>query len=138
MSNVGAYIELNPGEGLPLDSSHWWAEAAYLGKTPEGLQVSWDPTSPEPPENAQVYLVWEPRVYAVWEGVTETEHGGEVTNIEQGGGENGEDREDADGGNLVERDEAVSTESDLGSGEGGAGDGDVPAAGTGGEAEAVE
>lgn len=67
MSIVGAYIELKPGEDPPFHSFSCWMEADFHGKTPNGLEVSWEPRENEIPASAQVYLAWEPRVYAVWE-----------------------------------------------------------------------
>ena len=65
MSIVGAYLELPPGENPPWHSFSCWEEGEYYGKTPDGLDVvNW---SGEYPDTAQVYLTWEPRVYAVWE-----------------------------------------------------------------------
>ena len=66
------------------------------------------------PDNAQVYLVWSPQVIAVWNN--------------EDGIENGEDREDTDGSDVEQRDEAIATQFDLGTGEGGEGDGDVSSA----------
>lgn len=67
MTTVGAYIELKPGEDPPLHSFSLWTELDFYNKTSEGLEVSWEQLEGEVPENAQVYLAWEPRVYAVWE-----------------------------------------------------------------------
>lgn len=114
MSTVGAYIELRPGENPPFHSFSCWVEADFLEKTSEGLEVSWEPREEEVPASAQVYLAWEPRVYAVWNDEEEIEHG--------------EDGEDADGSDVERRDEEVPAEPDLGAGEGGEGDGDVQAA----------
>lgn len=123
MSIVGAYIELRPGEDPPFHSFSCWVEADFHGKTSERLEVSWEPREEEIPANAQVYLAWEPRVYAVW-------------NEEEI--ENGEDREDTDGSDVEQRDEEVPAESDLGTGEGGEGDGDVQPPGAAGGSEEAE
>lgn len=123
MSTVGAYIELRPGEDPPLHSFSCWMEADFHGKTPNGLEVSWEPREEEIPANAQVYLVWEPRVYAVW-------------NEEEA--ENGEDGEYEDGSDVEQRDEEVPTQSDLGTGEGGAEPGDLQGFGDDGGSEEAE
>lgn len=66
MSEVGAYTEIAPGFSEPQwelwDNYHF---GNYQGRGSWGLNVSWL-GGIDPPENAQVYLVWEPRVYAVW------------------------------------------------------------------------
>lgn len=125
MSIVSAYVELPLGDNIHQGDHDNIQEGYFYGKTSEGLDVYFlgAEEGEGPPDSAQVYLVWEPRVYALWNDEGE---------------ENGEDREDADGSNPVERDEAVPTEPDLGTGEGGEGNGDVPAAETGGGAEAAE
>lgn len=122
MSIVGAFIEIQPGHTEP----NWfdWENVVtgkFNSKGSWGLNVDW--SSPVP-DDTQVYLVWSPQVIAVWNDEEEIE--------------NGEDGEDADGSNPVERDEAVSAESDLGAGEGGEGDGDLPAAGDEGQPEEAE
>lgn len=120
MSIVSAYVDLPKWDTLPGPDSAFIAEGDIFTRTEDGLDVSW--LEGDPPNGAQVYVEWTPRVYAVWEEEDES----------------GEGREDSDGSNPVERDEEVSAEPDLGSGEGGEGYGDVPAAGTGGEDEAAE
>lgn len=111
MSIVTAYTELLPGQAPPLHLESRWEEGEYRDRSSAGLEVvNW---SGEYPADAVVYLVWEPRVYAVWE--------------DEIGDENAEGGEDTDGDYPVERDEAVLAEPDERLGEGGAGDGDVPA-----------
>ena len=124
MSTVGVYIELKPGEDPPFHSFSCWMEADFHGKTPNGLEVSWDPREDEIPASAQVYLAWEPRVYAVWNNEEEIE--------------NGENGEDADGSDVEQRDEAVPAEPDLSIGEGGERGGDVQAPGAAGRIEEAE
>ena len=124
MSTVGAYVELKPGEDPPFHSFSCWMEAGFHGKTPNGLEVSWDPREDEIPASAQVYLAWEPRVYAVWNNEEEIE--------------NGENGEDADGSDVEQRDEAVPAEPDLSIGEGGERGGDVQAPGAAGRIEEAE
>lgn len=109
MSIVTAYTELLPGQAPPFHSESRWEEGEYRDKSSAGLEVvNW---SGEYPADAVVYLVWEPRVYAVWEEE-----------------DNDEDGQDPDGSYPVERDEAVPAEPDERLGEGGSGDGDVPPA----------
>ena len=72
MTTVGAYIELDKGEDPPWHSSSAWQEGEYHGKTPEGIDVvNW---SGEYPDTAQIYLVWEPRVYAMWDADEEKQN----------------------------------------------------------------
>lgn len=123
MSVVGAYIELKPGETPPEGEPFLVQEMEFLEKTSEGIVVA--SGYPEPPEGAQYYLYWVPKVIATW--VEEQE---EI--------ENGEAGEDADGSDVEQRDEEVPAEPDLGVGEGGAGDGDLPAAGDEGQPEETE
>jgi len=68
MINVteGAFIELPKGESPPFHSLSRCEEGTYREFSPEGLEVSW-PDDSEIPNSAQVYLTWEPKVYAVWE-----------------------------------------------------------------------
>lgn len=113
MSIVGAYVELSPGEAPPLHPNSCWAEADFYGKTTDGLEVSWEPREGEIPANAQVYLAWEPRVYAVWEEE-------EI--------ENGEDGDHEDDSFSGPGGEEVAPESDEGSGP----IGEVEVAGDGG------
>lgn len=112
MSIVGTYTEIQPGHTKP-SWLHWenFVTGRFNSKGSWGLDVDW---SAPVPDNAQVYLVWEPKVVAIWNDEEENE--------------NGEDREDTDGGNVEQRDEAIATQFDLGTGEGGEGDGDVQAA----------
>lgn len=126
MSTVGAYIELKPGDTRPDWDYDNIQEGYFYEKTPEGLDVYFtgEETEEGPPDSAQVYLYWEPRVYAVWN--------------DEEGIENGEDREDADGSDVEQRDEEVPAQPDLGAGEGGEGDGDVPAPGAERGSEEVE
>lgn len=102
MSTIGAYIELRPGEDPPFHSFSCWMEADFHGKTPNGLEVSWEPREDEIPASAQIYLAWEPRVYAVWNDEEEIEDG-----------EDGEHEDDALTGFG---DEEVAPELDEGSG----------------------
>lgn len=122
MSSVGAYIEITPGHTEP-DWFNWenFATGKLGSKGSWGLDVDW---STPVPDNAQVYLVWSPQVIAVWNN--------------EDGIENGEDREDTDGSDVEQRDEAIATQFDLGTGEGGEGDGDVSAPGAEGRPEAAE
>lgn len=64
MSTVGAYIDTGQGSNFHWGSDEPYVEADFLGKTSEGLEVEWrgDP----PPDRAQVYLYWEPKVVAIW------------------------------------------------------------------------
>lgn len=126
MSIVGAYIELRPGETPPDGYYDNIQEGYYQGRTPEGLDVYFmgEDTGEGPPADAQVYLLWEPRVVAVWNDEEEIE--------------NGEDREDADGSDVEQRDEEVPAESDEGAGEGGADPGDSRGFGAEGGDEEVE
>lgn len=68
-TTVSAFIELTPGETPPWHSFSVWEEAEFEQKTSAGLEVcNW---SGDYPSSAQVYLVWEPRVYAVWDASEE-------------------------------------------------------------------
>lgn len=125
VSIIGAYIGLSPGESPPQEGYDNIQEGYYRGRTPEGLDVYFmgEDTGEGPPEDAQVYLYWEPKVVAVW-------------NDEEA--ENGEDREVTDGSDVEQRDEAVPAESGVGAGEGSEGDGDVPASRAEGQPEEAE
>lgn len=64
MSNVGAYIDLPKWESAPITEQNLWGEGELNSQGPEGLDVSWWDSVPD---NAQVYIEWTPRVFAVWE-----------------------------------------------------------------------
>lgn len=104
MSTIGAYIEIPPGHTEP----NWFdwdnfATGRFNSKGSWGLDVEWnDPVS----DNPQVYLIWEPRVVAVWNDEEEIEDG-----------EDGEHEDDALTGLG---DEEAAPESDEGSGPAGA------------------
>lgn len=70
-----AYVELLPGESPPWHSLSCWEEGTYQGKSESGLEVSW-PDDSEIPNSSQIYLVWEPKVYAVWEEENDEESNG--------------------------------------------------------------
>jgi len=74
MTVVGAYIELKPWETAPLNHQSLWAEGEVHEKTDEGIDVTW---WDEFPPGAQVYVEWNPRVYAIWEE-EDVEHGTET------------------------------------------------------------
>lgn len=100
MSNLGAYIEIPPGHTEP-DWFEWdnYSTGDFNSKGSWGLDADWTIT---PPEGAQVYLVWEPQVIAVWNDEEEIEDG-----------EDGEHEDDALTGLG---DEEVAPESDEGGG----------------------
>lgn len=87
MSIESAYTEINK------DSNFHWAEDSpyldgdYLGRSDEGLEVNWGGS--EPPNNAQVYLYWEPRVVAIWEEEKKDESDG--TEVEHAGSQDSEE-----------------------------------------------
>lgn len=89
MTTVGAYIELKPWETAPLHSLSCWAEGELEGKTLDGIEVTWWDSYPE---GAQVYIEWNPRVYAVWEEENEGSNGVEV------GGTGEDDAQESDEG----------------------------------------
>lgn len=64
MINVGAYIDLPKWESTPLHEGTRWVKGSINTQSSEGLEVTW---AGEPPEGAQVYVEWTPRVFAVWE-----------------------------------------------------------------------
>lgn len=90
MSIVSAYTDLPKGESAPITEQNLWGEGELNSQGPEGLDVSWWDSIPD---NAQVYVEWAPRVYAVWEEEEiEDGHGTESEQPGQG------DSEEADGG----------------------------------------
>lgn len=97
MSNVSAYVDLPKGEFAPITENHNWAEGELETQGPDGLEVTWWDAHPE---GAQVYIEWNPRVFAVWEEEkkdqsdgTEVEHTGSQGSEEPGNGSG-----EADGG----------------------------------------
>lgn len=63
MSNVGAYVELPPGDEIPEVDFNAMAIGRLDAKTPDGLEVQWERPLPD---TAQVYLAWRPVVVAYW------------------------------------------------------------------------
>lgn len=108
MSIVSAYTEINKLSDIQWGEDDPYLDGDYLGKSDEGLEVNWGGS--EPPNNAQVYLYWEPRVVAIWEEEKKDESDG--TEVEHTGSQDSE-------------------EPGVGSGEAGSGVGEEPpAAGT--------
>lgn len=102
MSTVGTFIEIQPGHTEPnwgqwpnLLSGHLVSKGSW------GLDVNWL-AGEDPPEDSQVYLIWEPRVVAVWNNEEEIE--------------NGKDGEHEDDALTGLGDEEVAPESDESSG----------------------
>lgn len=100
MSTVGAFIEIPPGNTEP-NWFDWdnYAAGRVDSKGSQGLDVEWDAP---PPDGTQVYLVWRPKVIAVWNDEKEIE--------------NGEDGEHEDDALTGLGDEEVASELDEGSG----------------------
>lgn len=108
MSIVSAYTEVDRFAEFywRVDKSSVTGE--FNGKSDAGLEVTWKGS--EPPENAQVYLYWEPRVVAIWEE---------------------EKKDESDGTEVEHTGSQGSEEPGVGSGEAGSGVGEEPtAAGT--------
>ena len=108
MSIVSVYTEVDRFAKRAGWGENPYVTGQYQDKTDSGLEVTWNGS--EPPENAQVYLYWEPRVVAIWEEEKKDESDG--TEVEHTGSQDSE-------------------EPGVGSGEAGSGVGDEPtAAGT--------
>lgn len=75
---IGAFIELPPGEEPPFHSFSRWEEGEFVSRSPEGLTVKWEEYHEPPEVGVQVYLAWQPVVYAVWEEEDEGSNGTEA------------------------------------------------------------
>lgn len=93
MSIVSAYTEWDKFTNFHWDGSDPYLYGEYLNKSDSGLEVDWGGS--EPPENAQVYLYWEPQVVAIWEEENKDESDG--TEVEHTGSQDSEEPDNGGG-----------------------------------------